>query len=138
MIAASRDPLNSALFKHGVEEASVDTLASAHIALLTMNWVVIDHVHVLLERMMHESKAITATRIFSIDLVTSVLEPSDLIRSDAVHASVLSDAASPACTEEPDSRIDLVRVLPALNRHIVSELMMHLFVVQVIVVRMGG
>ena len=103
-----------------------------------MNWVVIDHVHVLLERMVHESEAIAATRILGINLVTSVLEPSDLIRSDAVHATVFSDAASPACAEEPNSSIDLVRVLPALNRHIVGELMMHLLVVQVIVVGMGG
>ena len=103
-----------------------------------MYWVVIDQVHVLLQRMVHESETIRLSWVRIFDIVTLVLKPSDLVGTDAVHASVLGDAASTAGTEEPDTSIDLLLVVPVLDWHIVGELMMHLAVEHVVVVGQRG
>ena len=93
VITTCRDPLNCTLIFHHVEEAGVDALAATHIAFLAVYRIMVDQVHMLLQCVVHKSQTVCFSWVRIFDLVTLVLEPSDLIGTDAIHASIFRDAA---------------------------------------------
>ena len=84
----------------------------------------IHQVHVLLEGVMHKSDAVSALLVIDIDGVALILEPLNLVSSDAVHAAS-AHAIAPASTEEPETSIILILLDVVLNWHLIGKLMNH-------------
>lgn len=67
-----------------------------------MHRVVVDQLHVLLQTVVHERDTICSSWVIGGEFVTLILEPLDLVPSDAVH-SAGSHAVRSASTEEPEA-----------------------------------
>lgn len=134
MVAASRNPLDGALVLDISKQAGIEALAARVVALLSMHRLVVDHVHVLLEGVVHECETVASTGIISRHLGAAPLEPFDLVPSHAVHTA-RAIAVSSASTKEPDACIDNVRIFGVFDRKIIGVLVKHL--VAVVIVKVG-
>ena len=102
-----------------------------------MYGVMVDQLHVLLQAVVHEGDAIRSAGVVGGKFVALVLEPLDLVPSDAVH-SPGAHAVCTACAEEPESEVDSVVMDAVLNRQFVRELVVHRLTIELIIVGHRG
>ena len=78
--------------------------------------------------MVHESNSIPARRLVTWDIITQLLEPFNLVSSDAVHPSQ-SHTVGSSCSKEKHTRPNIILVIRGLNWEHEGELMFQIFAI---------
>ena len=126
VVTASSYPLDVAHLAHLSIQPGVDGLAPRHVTLLPMNWVIVHHLQVFLQWMMHEGNTIVFVNVVCRHVATSFFVPLNLIPTDAV-LSWPAQTCRTTRAEEPSSRHRHSWIGVALYVNNVGKLVEHVY-----------